>query len=116
MNTNAKGAKLERRTRDLLKQKGAAFVVRAAGSFGPVDLVAFSEVEIENRGKKTNVSLVQVKANKWPSPVEFTVLGAMSEKLNANSYAFRYNDGIKKPEIKVHFPHSDGIWSDFNFE
>lgn len=115
MNTNAKGAKLERRTRDLLKQKGAAFVVRAAGSFGPVDLVAFREIR-ESEETKTNISFVQVKANKWPSPVEFSVLATMSEKLNANSYAFRYNDGIKKPEIKVHFPYSDGVWADFDFE
>ncbi len=115
MNTNAKGAKLERRTRDLVKQKGAAFVIRAAGSFGPVDLIAFREIETLSDNASPNVSFYQVKANKWPSAVEFSVLATMSEKLNANVYAFRYNDGIKKPLVKAHYPQSDGVWSDFDF-
>lgn len=48
-----RGVRLERLVRDDLKEQGAFLVVRAAGSRGPVDLVAFFE---------DSVLLVQVKA------------------------------------------------------
>ena len=112
MNTNAKGAKLERRARDLFKENSAAFIVRAAGSFGPVDLVLFYEGTISTL---PFVKFVQVKSNKWPSEVEFNLLAKMSKTFRAEALVVRYDDGIKIPKIKSHPWPAEGVWTDFVF-
>jgi Holliday junction resolvase len=61
-NAKAKGSRLERRSRDVLRQAGF-LVVKAGGSLGPIDLLA---IHPEIKG----VMAVQVKANRWAGPAE----------------------------------------------
>lgn len=65
-NAKAKGSRLEREVRDIFVKAGF-IVLKAGGSLGPADLVALHpECEI--------VRFIQVKANRWPPPVEHAEL------------------------------------------
>jgi Holliday junction resolvase len=61
-NAKAKGSRLEREVRDIFIRAGY-FVVKAGGSLGPADLIAL----YPGIGQ---VRFIQVKANRWPPPVE----------------------------------------------
>src|SRR5262245_41283038 len=76
-NAKAKGSRLERRSRDVLRQAGF-LVVKAGGSLGPIDLLA---IHPETHG----VQAVQVKANRWPGKVEMQELINLSARFNGDT-------------------------------
>jgi hypothetical protein len=78
VNTSAKGRRLEHRVRDELlplcqkRHPEAVVVMRAAGSRGPLDLLA----SCWHCGR---IEAVQVKANAWPRPAEWQRLVALGK-------------------------------------
>jgi Holliday junction resolvase len=61
-NAKAKGSRLERQSRDILRNAGM-IVIKAGGSLGPADLIGL----IPEQGR---VVFVQVKSNRGVSPAE----------------------------------------------
>ncbi len=92
MNTSAKGGRAERRARKMLEADGYT-VVRAGGSLGPFDLVAFSQAGLR---------LIQVKCNRPPRPAERTAL-ARFDKLprGATREVWLFRDRKREPQIGV---------------
>ena len=92
MNVRAKGARNERRARRLLESEGYA-VVRAGGSLGPFDLVAFG---------RRGVLLVQVKTNRGPGHAEYERLSRFDNLPHgASKQVWLFRDRCTDPEIEV---------------
>ncbi len=92
MNSAAKGARAERRARWMLEAAGWT-VVRAGGSFGAFDLVAFS---------RSGLRLVQVKCNRPPRPAERARLAAFDNLPRGTSRElWVFSDRVREPEIEV---------------
>lgn len=89
MNTSAKGRRLEHKSRDLLELDGYA-VMRSAGSHGAFDLAGFSTA---------GTVLVQVKANRLPSPAEVAELSAFPVPANCLKQIHRWRDRVAVPDI-----------------
>jgi uncharacterized protein with GYD domain len=90
VNTKAKGSRNERRSRALLESAGYV-VTRAAASLGAWDLVAIGA---------TDVVLVQVKSNAWPSTVEMEMLRAFPTPPNARKLLHRWRDRERQPDVR----------------
>lgn len=90
MNTAAKGRRLEHRSRRLLEAAGYA-VVRAAGSLGTWDLVGLSPA---------GVALVQVKANRPPSPADLEGLRDFPAPPNTVKLVHVWRDRQRAPDIR----------------
>ena len=86
----AKGARREHASKRLLEARGYA-VVRAAGSHGAFDLVAFSAAD---------VVLVQVKSNRWPGTVEMAALRAFPAPPHTRKEAHRWRAGARTPDVR----------------
>ena len=92
MNAKAKGARAERRARRMLELQGWT-VVRAAGSLGPFDLVAFN---------RERLRLIQVKTNRGPSEEEWEALSDFNccpPITRREIWLFR--DGVAQPEVII---------------
>jgi hypothetical protein len=88
--TGSKGRVAEWRSRDLLRAGGFT-VVRAAGSKGAFDLVAWNA----NGG-----FLVQVKWNAWPSPEERAALEKIPVPPGFRKVVHRWNDRTSLPLVR----------------
>jgi len=93
INAKAKGARLERKTIKMLQSAGYQ-CIRSAASLGPFDIVAMNHLGIR---------CIQIKANDWPRPGEREDLRAAAIGLppNARIECWRWNDGDRKPIIKL---------------
>lgn len=89
-NNGAKGRRAEWRSRDWLQAQGYE-VVRAAGSKGTFDLVAFNETEI---------LLVNVKCGKWPPPIERLAMAGTVAPSNARRVCHRWDDRAREPRVQ----------------
>jgi hypothetical protein len=94
MNTSAKGRRLEHRIRDTLlplcqkRHPEAVVVMRAAGSRGPLDLLACC-------WRCRQIQAVQVKANAWPRAAEWRRLVALAAAAPSSDWriaAVRWDD------------------------
>jgi hypothetical protein len=85
----SKGRRREYQTIDWLQERGFE-CVRAAGSKGVFDIVAFSFA---------TVLLVQVKCNRKPSGDELLDMLAVPAPENARRLVFVWTDGIARPKI-----------------
>lgn len=93
MNTNAKGARLERRARGELEERGY-LVTRAAGSLGLWDLFALHE--------NGAVLCVQVKCNRGPRAPERRKLVAFARRYDrVTCEVWVYRDRETGPEVEV---------------
>lgn len=90
MNCKAKGSKNERRSRDLLEVSGYQ-VTRAGGSLGVFDLIGISS---------SDVLLVQVKTNQWPSQAELESIKQFRCPVNARKLIHRWRDGERLPDVQ----------------
>ena len=90
MNSNAKGARNERRSRDLLEVAGYA-VTRAAGSMGAWDLIGVSSAD---------VVLVQVKTRDWPGSAEMETLEGFPAPANCRKLLHRWRHRQRLPDVK----------------
>lgn len=90
MNRAAKGARTEHKSRDLLAAAGYV-VTRAAASKGAFDLVAIGA---------DDVLLVQVKANRWPSPAEMAAMAALPVPPNCRRVVHRWRDRVALPDVR----------------
>jgi len=100
-NTKGKGTRLELRARKELEELGY-LVVRAAGSFGPVDLVAMP-TRILGVHSPSWTRLIQVKANRNPRSPEMKELRRFRRRLSRVDYSieiWRFNDGDKDFHVK----------------
>lgn len=88
----SKGARNERRSRDYLYKIGAERVVKAGGSLGEFDLVAFFPGE---------VIAVQVKTNAWPNPAERAAMQSCLRMHYIRKEMHRWNTGAREPEIRA---------------
>ena len=89
MNAKAKGARLERRSRDLLEAVGYR-VTRAAGSLGEWDLIAVG---------RTDFVLVQVRARDFPGPLERAALAESVCPPNTRKLLHRWRRGRRQPDV-----------------
>ena len=89
MNAKAKGARLERRSRDLLEAAGYR-VTRAAGSLGEWDLIAVG---------RTDFVLVQVRARDFPGPLERAALTESVCPPNTRKLLHRWRRGRRQPDV-----------------
>jgi Holliday junction resolvase-like predicted endonuclease len=93
MNTNAKGARAERRAREALAARGF-LVTRAAGSLGLWDLIALHE--------NGAVLCVQVKCNRGPRAGERKAMVAFARRFaRVTCEVWLYADRQKAPEVEV---------------
>lgn len=92
MNTSRKGRSREWQIRKFLEEKGY-WVVRAAASKGPFDLVGFNHA---------CVVLVQSKANLWPPPKERKTLEQVKACASVIKLLARVDDGAgsRKAEMR----------------
>jgi Holliday junction resolvase len=90
MNTAAKGARNERRSRKLLEAAGYA-VTRAAASLGDWDLVAIGSAD---------AVLLQSKTRDWPSVEEMETLRAFRCPANFRKIVHRWRDRQRLPDVK----------------
>ncbi len=92
MNAKAKGARAERRARAMLEAAGWA-VVRAGGSLGPFDLVAFSQAGLR---------LIQVKCNRPARPAERAALARFDNlPAGATREVWLFRDRKRESQIEV---------------
>ena len=84
-----KGAYRERQARKLLEEEGYT-VVRAAGSKGFADLVAFNS---------DHILFINVKLNQWPSPSEREAARSVQLPSNGEWLCYRYDKGSTEPRI-----------------
>jgi Holliday junction resolvase-like predicted endonuclease len=94
VNRSAKGRRLEHRSRRILEGEGFA-VIRSAASKGAFDLVAF---------RRDGVTLVQVRAGRWPSPAELEALGAFPAPEGMRRIVHRWLPRTAAPEIREVLP------------
>lgn len=90
MNANAKGARNERRSRDILEATGYV-VTRAGGSLGVWDLIGIGS---------TDFVLVQVKTRDWPGTVEMETLRAFVCPENCKRLVHRWRKGERRPDVR----------------
>ena len=91
MNANAKGARLERRSWDLLEAAGYQ-VTRAAGSLGAWDLIAIGSRDLV---------LCQVKSRDWPGPRERAILAAWPCPPHTRKLLHRWRRGRRQPDVRA---------------
>ena len=89
-NRGAKGRRAEWRSRDWLQSQGYE-VVRAAGSKGAFDLVAWNDEEI---------LLVNVKCNCWAPPMERLAMSGTVAPPNARRVMHRWDDRARAPRVQ----------------
>jgi hypothetical protein len=89
MNAKAKGARLERRSRDLLEATGYR-VTRAAGSLGEWDLIGIG---------RTDVVLCQVRSRDWPGLLERAALAESVCPPNTRKLLHRWRRGRRQPDV-----------------
>lgn len=89
-NPKAKGSRNERRTRDYYLERGATHVIKAAGSLGMLDLVAFKDDEC---------LLIQVKSNRPPSRKEMETLRTLVPPPYCRKYLVVWKDYQREPII-----------------
>jgi|ERR1035437_588285 hypothetical protein len=90
MTAYAKGARREHDTMRLLEAAGYV-CLRAAGSHGAFDVMAFST---------NDVRLVQVKSRDWPGAVEMAALRAFPAPPNTRKEVHRWRDGVRTPDVR----------------
>jgi Holliday junction resolvase len=90
MNSARKGARNERRSRDLLEAAGYA-VTRAAASLGDWDLIGVGS---------TDVVLCQVKTRDWPGTVEMETLRTFVCPANCRKLVHRWRHGQRAPDVR----------------
>lgn len=98
MNTKRKGSRIVYKIRDWLKASGYHWVITSAASLGPFDLIAFG---------KSDIRLIQAKANKWPPRKEVKKIEAVEvpDIGNLTNTVFikeiwRWKDYARQPDIK----------------
>ena len=91
VNTAKKGRQREHKSRELLEAAGYS-VVRAAASKGDWDLVGISS---------TDLVLVQVKANRPPSPAERETLRLFQAPTNCRKLIHVWRDRARQPEVSA---------------
>ena len=90
INTVAKGARLERKAIEIMRQKGFT-CLRSAASKGAFDIVCFD---------KTKVVFIQVKANNKPGKAEMDRIIAIELPENCEKKIFIFKDGKPdEPEV-----------------
>ncbi len=87
-----KGARTERRTRDYFYQLGAQTVIKAGGSLGAFDLIAFFPGE---------VVLAQVKSNAWPGPASRAAMRACLNFSYCKKLMVRWDDREREPRLRT---------------
>ena len=97
MNTKAKGARLERKSRDLLIKDGYA-VTKSGGSLGMFDLIGMLIPKNNYGGHSWR--LVQVKANRI-SEQERDKIKAFSVPLFTVKEIHIWKDYAREPEIEI---------------
>jgi Holliday junction resolvase len=90
MNSARKGARNERRSRDLLEAAGYA-VTRAAASLGDWDLIGVGS---------TDVVLVQCKTRDWPGSIEMETLRSFRCPSNCRKLVHRWRDRQRVPDVR----------------
>jgi len=90
MTAYRKGARREHATMRLLEADGYV-CIRAAGSHGAFDVVAFSAAD---------VVLVQVKSNRWPGTAEMAALRAFPTPPHTRKEAHRWRAGTRTPDVR----------------
>jgi hypothetical protein len=90
MNSAAKGARNERRSRDLLEAVGYR-VCRSAASLGDWDLIGVGS---------TDVVLCQVKTRDWPGSIEMETLRAFQCPPNCRKLVHRWRDRQRVPDVR----------------
>jgi Holliday junction resolvase len=91
MNTAVKGRRAEHRARRLLEASGFS-VVRAAGSKGPADLVAWDT---------TSIRFLSVKSGtKYASAIEREALSLLPRPVNSSVEIWRFPAGCRAPVIE----------------
>jgi len=90
MNRAAKGARNERRSRDLLEAAGYA-VTRAAASLGDWDLIGVGS---------TDVVLCQVKTRDWPGFADMETLKSFRCPPNCRKLVHRWRDRQRVPDVR----------------
>jgi Holliday junction resolvase len=91
LNAKRKGSRTERRARDLLYRWGALRVVKSGASLGEFDLLALFPGEL---------ICIQVKTNRWPSPVEMARIKDFPRLTYLKKLVFRYRDRVREPDVR----------------
>lgn len=89
-NTKQKGNRNENRSARLLEAAGYS-VTRSRASLGCFDLVALSA---------SDIILVQVKSNRWPSAVELDQMRCFTAPPNARKLIHRWDNHQRLPHVK----------------
>jgi hypothetical protein len=92
MNSKVKGARSERKARDLLKGLGYDLVIKAGGSLGVFDLIGLSS-------EYDDVLLVQVKTNRRPGSKEMDLLRSFLVPKFCRKELWIFKDYQRIPEI-----------------
>jgi len=95
-NAKAKGTRNEHKSRDLLAAQGY-YVIRAAGSLGLWDLVAFNTTYPHTAGHP--VRLVQVKTNRPPSKTEVNAMAGLVLPWFVSKQIHVWHDSVRDPKI-----------------
>lgn len=90
MNTKRKGNRTEYRSRRLLEAAGYR-CTRAAASLGEWDLIGISS---------TDVVLVQVKSNRWPSLLEMEEMRMFPCPPGCRRLVHRWRDRARLPDVR----------------
>ena len=90
-NNKRKGQRNEYRTMRYYQAMGG-WCVRASGSFGLFDVLAFLP---------DSVHLVQVKSNRWPSPAEREKISQFVSPFYARKIILRWDDRSRIPHMRV---------------
>lgn len=94
MTNYRRGQRAEWKARDLLLEQGAITVIRAAGSKGPIDLVAIG---------RNQTRLVQVKRGRGISEMEWTALSVLKRHLSAfySIEVWHFIKGQRAPDVEI---------------
>ena len=92
MNRKAKGARSERRARDILKDLGYDLVIKAGGSLGVFDLIGLS-------CEYDHAILLQIKTNRRPGKFEMDLLRFFQVPKFCRKELWVFKDRVKSPEI-----------------
>lgn len=91
MNTKAKGNRNERRTRDYYLERGYT-VIKAGGSFGLFDLIAWND---------TNIHYIQVKSSVWAAPAERKAMLKNIIPPNGVKVIHRWRNRVMDPDVWI---------------
>jgi Holliday junction resolvase len=90
MNTKKKGNRNEHRSIKLLESLGYC-CTRAAASLGIFDIVAIGS---------SDIVLLQVKSNAWPSSIEMEAIKMFAAPTNCRKLVHRWRDRQQLPDVR----------------